>query len=379
MKKIFCFVLILSLLTSTCLVTFAVDTIQVSINGKPISFDQPPIMQNDRVLVPMRAVFEALGADVYWVEDEQTIVAVKNEIKILMEIQLPLLSKFVGDDLTEVESKHKEIQEISLDIAPQIINDKTYVPLRAVSEAMGVAVTWDEQNNSVLLTCNEEFLQQKNTDKQFFQKTFVGKEQDDSLVKKDIHLCENQAELTFDYANLKENTTILEAVFILKKRLTSIGYIDASVEYRNNKIDVWIPDIISSDDINSVASKLSIIGHLTFENSDGNVLLDNDDIVSVTAKKDDNTQDRYEVDIKLTDEGRKKFADATGEISKTAGKIFIKMDGKTISSPKVIEKIDSGEAVITGFTEEESNNYANLINSGMLPCELKLLETMIID
>ena len=53
--------------------------VKVMFNGKALSFDTPPIFDNDRVLVPFRAIFEAFGADVYWDGETQTVTAETEE------------------------------------------------------------------------------------------------------------------------------------------------------------------------------------------------------------------------------------------------------------------------------------------------------------
>lgn len=59
------------------------------LNGEEILFDIPPQIIDGRTMVPVRTIFEALGADVYWIDfqaAEQTVLAVKNAIKIMMAV-----------------------------------------------------------------------------------------------------------------------------------------------------------------------------------------------------------------------------------------------------------------------------------------------------
>ena len=71
MKKTICAVLVLCLL---CVPAFAADSVHVMLNGTEIVFpDAEPCLISDRTMVPMRAVFEALGAGVYWDESSQMI------------------------------------------------------------------------------------------------------------------------------------------------------------------------------------------------------------------------------------------------------------------------------------------------------------------
>lgn len=119
-------------------------TISVIINGGTVYFDVPPLLYEDRVLVPMRAVFEALGADVTWVGDRQMIIATHGESVILMEIGMDVLVK------TNVLEGASE--RIALDVPPQIVDERTLVPIRAVAEALGAQVEWDGTKQQVLIT-----------------------------------------------------------------------------------------------------------------------------------------------------------------------------------------------------------------------------------
>lgn len=108
------------------------DKVSVYINNKRIDFASEPIMENDRTLVPMRKIFEELGALVTWDNDENTATAVKDntEIKITIDSNIML--------------KNGEI--IKLDATAKLIDDAyTYVPLRAVSEAFSCKVNWNEE------------------------------------------------------------------------------------------------------------------------------------------------------------------------------------------------------------------------------------------
>lgn len=111
--------------------------ISVMLNGEYLAFDQPPILQNDRTLVPLRVIFESLGADVYWNEELQKVTANKEGISVSLTI---------GDDRLYVNGT-----EIKLDVAAQVINDRTLVPVRAISESFGCFVDWDDANQTVII------------------------------------------------------------------------------------------------------------------------------------------------------------------------------------------------------------------------------------
>ena len=115
--------------------------ILVELNGQPINFDQPPIIIDGRTLVPLRAIFEALGATVDWDGNTQTVTATRDNKVIKITI---------GDNKLYVNNN-----VTVLDVPAQIINDRTLVPVRAVSEAFGCNVDWDGETRTVHITSNK--------------------------------------------------------------------------------------------------------------------------------------------------------------------------------------------------------------------------------
>ena len=114
---------------------YVIDSISVYVNGTELTLDVPPMLENDRTLVPMRAIFEALGAEVSWDEESRTIVAVRGDTTVFMQVDDWYMS--VNDEW------------IALDAPPRIVNDRTLIPLRAVAEALGAQVGWDEEMQTV--------------------------------------------------------------------------------------------------------------------------------------------------------------------------------------------------------------------------------------
>ena len=116
---------------------FAVD---VQVNRTRISFDVEPQIIHERTMVPMRAIFEVLGADVDWNSDTQTVTATRGSDKILLTI---------GSDVMTVNNSPK-----TLDSAPVMADGRTLVPVRAISEAFGNSVAWDSSTQTVNITDN---------------------------------------------------------------------------------------------------------------------------------------------------------------------------------------------------------------------------------
>ncbi len=103
-----------------------------------IPSEQAPFIESGRTMVPMRAMFEALGADVSWNQATQTVTAVKGETSVTLQI---------GSDTAAVSGK-----AVHLDQPAALVNDRTFVPLRFVSEALDAQVTWLEERRTVAIT-----------------------------------------------------------------------------------------------------------------------------------------------------------------------------------------------------------------------------------
>jgi len=112
--------------------------ISVLLNGEALEFDVPPVTQQGRTLVPLRTIFESLGATVEWDAASSTVKASKGGTTI----ELP-----VGRDWAI-----KNGTRVSLDVPAVVKDGRTLVPLRFVSEALGTRVDWDGQTRTVSIT-----------------------------------------------------------------------------------------------------------------------------------------------------------------------------------------------------------------------------------
>ncbi len=176
----------------------------------------------------------------------------------------------------------------------------------------------------------------------------------------------------------EDDLNAVEAV--LRNRLDSQGYYEATVSRQNNKrVRVEIPSVLDTEEAVSV---LGATAKLTFTDKDGNVVLEGgSDVKSATAAYEavDSTGKKGNVvKLVLTDSGREKFAEATAKVSTYAdgeNYISIKLDEDVISSPRVSETINSNDCVITGdFDSESAKALAGQIQSGQLPFSLKVAE-----
>ena len=149
MKRILCLVLAVSMLISSFAfqTVFAENDIKVLVNGKNLTMDQPPVLVNDRTLVPVRAIFESLGAKVDWNNDTNTATGVLGDTTIEIQIE-NTIAKVNGKDVT-------------LDVPAKLISDRTLVPVRFISESLGAKVDWDNDTQTVIITTEENTTSKK--------------------------------------------------------------------------------------------------------------------------------------------------------------------------------------------------------------------------
>jgi hypothetical protein len=133
-----------ALAASMGMAALADDAVNVVVNGETIDFtgDQAPVILNDRTLVPFRAVFEKMGAKVNWYEDSQTCEATYGSITVTL---------MIGDNVMHIG----DATTVAVDVPAQIINDRTMVPIRVISEGIGATVGWDEDTRTVTVNSPE--------------------------------------------------------------------------------------------------------------------------------------------------------------------------------------------------------------------------------
>ncbi|UJF36570.1 copper amine oxidase N-terminal domain-containing protein [Paenibacillus hexagrammi] len=110
----------------------------VKIDGKEQTFTQPALIISGSTLVPMRAIFEKLGADITWDNPTKTVTAIKGTTTIKLKI---------NELVAYVDGK-----KVNLATKPQLINGNTMVPLRFVSESLGAVVEWEPNTLTAVIT-----------------------------------------------------------------------------------------------------------------------------------------------------------------------------------------------------------------------------------
>ncbi len=136
-KKLSCGV-IGAMIVLSCNPVFATtDEVIVKLNDHTLTFDVNPVIENGRTLVPFRKIFEELGCAVSYQEDSKGMIVSARRGNDLISLR-------VGQYDMEVDFETKK-----LDVAPKIINGRTLVPLRAISEALDCKVKWDDETRTV--------------------------------------------------------------------------------------------------------------------------------------------------------------------------------------------------------------------------------------
>lgn len=114
------------------------NEIMVRLNNEYLVFDQPPVILNDRTLVPMRAIFEKYDMNVSWDNETQTACATAKDGTTIT---------FTIDDQTATVNG----EEYEMDTVPILMNDRTLIPVRFLSESLGYNVGWNENAKEVTI------------------------------------------------------------------------------------------------------------------------------------------------------------------------------------------------------------------------------------
>jgi hypothetical protein len=144
MKKTFKFLLTVAVLAAAAVAAmltpaaWAADDARVMLNGVYLAFDEQPQVIGGRTMVPMRVIFEAMGAGVDWNGASQTVTSRKDGTTVELT---------VGQT-----AAYKDGALIALDAAPVVVGDRTLVPLRFVAESFGADVNWDAVNSIAVIT-----------------------------------------------------------------------------------------------------------------------------------------------------------------------------------------------------------------------------------
>ncbi len=121
-----------------CLVVVATPSITIKIDGELLHTDVPPVIIDGRTMVPLRAIFEALGIDVEWIAETRTIIGTTEDTRI--ELTVDSTTALVNGEV------------VTLDVPATIMDGRTLVPVRFIAESTGAGVEWEARTRTVLIT-----------------------------------------------------------------------------------------------------------------------------------------------------------------------------------------------------------------------------------
>lgn len=113
------------------------QVIAVTLNSEDMDFEVSPMIVQGRTLVPLSAIFDALGAEFVWDHPSQTVTGTKGGTIIKLAI---------GNTTAHINDK-----PVTLDVPGKIVNQRTLVPLRFISESLGAYVEWEGATRTVII------------------------------------------------------------------------------------------------------------------------------------------------------------------------------------------------------------------------------------
>ena len=265
MKRFLKGIFLLFILLTCNIQTVSAASVTVTLNGKELSFDSAPCIENGRVLVPMRGILESLGYSVHWQEPTQTVLAMKEGISI----SLPLNSNTV----TVNE------ETVVIDVPAKLNNSRTFVPLRFLAEYSGANVYWDADTSTVIIHSNEADGYQKENSVVYIQTNKVQGSgvvlSTDGLIVTNFHVVQNAAfmQIIFNDGSIYQGETTV--VGIDPEKDIALIRID-----KTNLTPALIADTYAaSDPVTAIGSPHGVRNTST----DGVIISFDQDVISSTA------------------------------------------------------------------------------------------------
>ena len=191
MKKILKGYLLFLIIFLGSIQTVSAASVKVTLNHTPLAFDTPPVIENGRVLVPMRGILESLGYSVHWQEQNKTVSAIKGD----MTISLPLDSQTV-----QINN-----EPVTIDVPAKLHNSRTFVPLRFLAEYCGANVIWDNASSTVVIHSNDAVGYKKEDSVVYLQTNKMQGSgvilSSNGLIATNYHLIENASTAQFIFNN----------------------------------------------------------------------------------------------------------------------------------------------------------------------------------
>lgn len=166
--KLFSIILCMALIF-TPFAVFAENDITVVLNGESINFDVAPIIKNGRTMVPMRAVFEAFGAEVTYNDSDKKVTAKKDDKTV--EIT-------ADGGVMRVNG-----EETALDAPAFILDSRMLVPLRAIGESLNCRVEWNAEERKVIISSKVNGANEGKIEGQIYPKVITAEGDDGNIAE----------------------------------------------------------------------------------------------------------------------------------------------------------------------------------------------------
>ena len=134
-------------MTPSTVITLTIGDVNATVNGENIANDVAPIVVNDRTMLPVRFVAEALGATVSWDERNQKVLVKSTNAHISIKI-----GEKSAEVAVQITPDYMPIETVELDSPAFVENDRTYLPLRFIAENLGADVQWDDATQTITIT-----------------------------------------------------------------------------------------------------------------------------------------------------------------------------------------------------------------------------------
>lgn len=247
MKKYLKVFLILLLVVSFIVVSpktiSASGNIKVLLEGKELSFDVPPQIIEGRTMLPLRAIFEALGLKVGWDDATRVITGTAEGIEIILK-------------LDSKEAKVKGMNR-TLDVPAKSINGRTLVPVRFIAESLDMDVNWNQESKTVIINKSSEIVKFKDPN---FEKAVRDniKKPEGIIYKSDV---ENVTSLIMGFYPINSPTTKVNS---LEGIQSFVNLEELSININNTISNLTpIKNLINLKKINITGSTISDISPLT--------------------------------------------------------------------------------------------------------------------
>ncbi|MCM3489828.1 stalk domain-containing protein [Alkalihalophilus marmarensis] len=188
--------------------------VSVVLNGNVQTYDQAPVVENGRVLVPMRGIFESLGANVAYNNTTKKITATRGTQTV--ELTLGSRQAFING------------QSHQLDVAAKAVNGRTIVPLRFVGEALGANVRWDNISKTVYISSDSSVKPVDPTRQALLQRLapyqVIGDVNQISNIELEIFILTNEERQKHNRSPLALDVELSNVARIKSKDMHDVGY-----------------------------------------------------------------------------------------------------------------------------------------------------------